>query len=382
MSKIKVDTVTNVAGSGAPNIPDGITIGGVALASVNTQEHYAQSTEPSSPKNGAVWYDTDDDKAYVYINSEFYELAYTNIPTFLGSRALVAGGNTTSSSAVNVIQYFAIPTTANAVDFGDLTQTRSYLSGCSNGERGLFGGGQAGSYGSTVYNTIDYVTIGTTGNAIDFGDLVATRSYLASCSGGNRAVFAGGGNSSSSTAANAIQWVSFLTTGNAISFGILGQSRFGLAGCSNGSRGVFAGGKFPYQSTSYNIIDYITIDTMGNSTDFGDLTVGRNRLAGCSNETRGVFAGGTTNGIWDYKNEIDYITIATTGNATDFGDLSEQKFDMAGAANSTRATFSGGTKGDTHKNAIEYITIANTGNATDFGDLLAVTEAPAGLSGD
>ncbi len=379
MSKIKVDTVTNVAGSGAPNIPDGITIGGVALASVNTQEHYAQSTEPSSPKNGAVWYDTDDDKTYVYINSEFYELAYTNIPTFLGSRALVAGGIT--SSTVNVIQYFAIPTAGNAVDFGDLTVARHSGTGFSNGERGLFAGGAAGGAYSTLYNTIDYVTIATTGNATDFGDMNSTRMRLASCSGGNRGLIAGGGDTINSGAGNQIQWLSFLTLGNAVSFGLLTQSRFGVTGCSNGSRGVFAGGKKPY-AASRDEIDYVTIDTLGNATDFGNLTVARWRLSGCSNETRGVFAGGSTNTIWDYRNEIDYITIATTGNATDFGDLSEQKFDMAGAANSTRATFSGGTKGDTHKNAIEYITIATTGNATDFGDLLAVTEAPAGLSGD
>ena len=45
------------------------------------------------------------------------------------------------------------------------------------GSRGLFGGGNGTS------NVIDYVTIATTGNAIDFGDLSVTRKQLASCSG-------------------------------------------------------------------------------------------------------------------------------------------------------------------------------------------------------
>lgn len=45
------------------------------------------------------------------------------------------------------------------------------------GERGVFGGG---------YNTtslIDYVTIATTGNAINFGNLTLARRHLAACSG-------------------------------------------------------------------------------------------------------------------------------------------------------------------------------------------------------
>jgi len=44
--------------------------------------------------------------------------------------------------------------------------------------KGLFGGGYTGVY----YNVMDYVTIDTTGNATDFGDLTVERSALAGCS--------------------------------------------------------------------------------------------------------------------------------------------------------------------------------------------------------
>ena len=44
--------------------------------------------------------------------------------------------------------------------------------------RGLFGGG----YGNDNSNVIDYVTIATTGNATDFGDLTVGRHRLAACS--------------------------------------------------------------------------------------------------------------------------------------------------------------------------------------------------------
>ena len=44
--------------------------------------------------------------------------------------------------------------------------------------RGLFGGGTTGS----ASNVIDYVTIASTGNATDFGDLTVARYRLSACS--------------------------------------------------------------------------------------------------------------------------------------------------------------------------------------------------------
>ena len=47
------------------------------------------------------------------------------------------------------------------------------------GGRGVFGGGKAVPY----VNTIDYVTIQTTGNATDFGNLLGTQGYGAGLAG-------------------------------------------------------------------------------------------------------------------------------------------------------------------------------------------------------
>ena len=46
------------------------------------------------------------------------------------------------------------------------------------GERGCFGGGYTGS----DQNVIEYVTIHTTGNGTDFGDLTQARQYIAGAS--------------------------------------------------------------------------------------------------------------------------------------------------------------------------------------------------------
>ena len=50
--------------------------------------------------------------------------------------------------------------------------------------RGLFGGGLS-SGTSTHHNVIDYVTIATTGNATDFGDLTVARSNVMGNSSGH-----------------------------------------------------------------------------------------------------------------------------------------------------------------------------------------------------
>ena len=62
-------------------------------------------------------------------------------------------------------------TGGNAVRFGDLPSERTSTTGCASQTRGFVMGG----YGveSPVYtNAIDYITIASAGNSMDFGDLV------------------------------------------------------------------------------------------------------------------------------------------------------------------------------------------------------------------
>lgn len=54
--------------------------------------------------------------------------------------------------------------------------------------RGVFGGGYTGS----MSNVMDYITIDTTGNATDFGDLTVARWGCAGVSSNTRGVFGGG----------------------------------------------------------------------------------------------------------------------------------------------------------------------------------------------
>jgi len=74
MTQIKVDNIADAAGTGAPDFSDGLTVAGSALSTLNTAEYYSSATEPASPKNGAIWWDTANEKVMVYIAGEFKEV--------------------------------------------------------------------------------------------------------------------------------------------------------------------------------------------------------------------------------------------------------------------------------------------------------------------
>ena len=284
-------------------------------------------------------------------------------------RGLFAAGYTTSTFN-NVIDYITIPTTGNAIDFGDFTN-RYLTAGCASSTRGLFGGGEvSGSYTAGA----SYVTIATTGNAISFGNLTQDRRALGSCSSSTRGVFAGGTLFGPPYASNVMDYFTIATTGAATDFGDLTEgSSASTGGCGSSTRGLF--GAVTLSGVSANGIDYITIASTGNATNFGALTGGssRNYVAAASNSTRAIFGAGGAGA----QNIIDYVTIATTGNATDFGDLISNINSSAGVASSIRAVFGGG---DPPTNVIQYVTIATTGNATDFGDLTVARQGSASCS--
>jgi len=139
------------------------------------------------------------------------------------TRTVIGGGEDYSgggNSAVNTMDYVTTQTAANAADFGDLTVARYAMNSgvIANDVRGLFTSGYASNY----EQTIDYITIQTTGNATDFGDTLQGLLDPATCSDGTTGIIAGGSKGGSgSQDDNTIQKVTIATTGNATDFGDL-----------------------------------------------------------------------------------------------------------------------------------------------------------------
>ena len=257
---------------------------------------------------------------------------------YYGDRGLRFGGYDTGVDHSNVIDYWNIASsTGNAVDFGDLTRKRSYIASCSNASRALSFGGQSSSPFASGSDIIDYVTIASTGNATDFGDMLSARNRAACESNGTRAIHGGGTDGSSNV--NTIEYATIATTGNTIDFGDLSVARERLSAASNGSRIVFIGG----QAGGYsNTMDYVTGDTTGNAQDFGDLLtpLSNHGATGTGTGDRAIVFGGLASG--SYHNVIQYFPVSTTGNSSDFGDLLGNHAYASACCNSTKAQFVGG----------------------------------------
>ena len=386
MSEFKIRKLTDRAGTGAPNFTHGFNINGSDSGLLGVT-HTTGSSAPDSPSNADTWWDTGNDKYYVYVAGAWREYSIpSSAILYYGDRGLRFGGYDTGVDYSNVIDYWNITSAGNATDFGDLTLKRNYVASCSNASRAVSMGGASTQNGDgtayTAYGTdiIDYVTIATTGNATDFGDLLARRNRAACESNGVRALHAGGNTYTGTTQinTNTIEYATIDTTGNTVDFGDLTVTRERLSAASNGSRIVFNGGT--NSGTSYNTMDYITGDTAGNATDFGDLlTVLTNHGAtGTGTGDRAIVFGGNPSS--GYHNVIQYFAVSTTGNSADFGDLTGNHAYASACCNATKAQFVGGY-GPSDINVIQEVTMATLGNAVDFGDITEEVYSSGATSG-
>ena len=147
------------------------------------------------------------------------------------TRGLIGGGYV-SPAGIDNIEYLTIATLGNSTDFGDLTQGRGNFAGLSSSTRGIFAGGTNPSN-----NIIDFVTIASTGNATDFGDMIDANSGAMSATSNNtRGVIVGGDQQPANYYVNTMQYVTIATTGNAQDFGdaLTAKSYMGMTSDSHG----------------------------------------------------------------------------------------------------------------------------------------------------
>ena len=319
-----------------------------------------------------------------------------------GTRGLVFGGSRNDGSSMvptDIIDYKTVSSTGAMSDFGDLTVTGAnyYVCGLSNGTRGVVTGGYTHVGGNAMYNNLQYVTVGSTGNTTDAGDLTQAKSDGVSASNGTNGYYFAGNIIASWAELQEIDYWAIATSNNASDFGDLSTSAIdNQGGAINDAtyalryKGITSGSTW-----GNKYIDYITMASTSDTSDFGDMTVtGAQGLGGCEDTTRGVNWSGRTGGSTD-TDVIDYVTTATTADATDFGNVSS---DYAGAyttgagnqssgnnavSNLTKGEVYGGySQGGPYHQHIDYITIQTTGNATSAGDDLTAENNQLGaLSG-
>jgi len=290
-------------------------------------------------------------------------------------RGLLMGGFT-GNGEFDGIEYITITSSGSAGDFGDLSEVKGHGQpmGMSN-TRSIFAGGLRGGDASGTSDRIEFVTVASTGDVTDFGDLAVNKCRGNGVSSQTRGIhgkgFDGTGDGSAS---NAMAFVTIANTGASTDFGDLSEGKRSVFSTNSPTVGLFAGG---YNDT--NVIDQIVMASAGNSTDFGDLTGKKNgEGAGviCSN-TRGIIeCGGQKDGVSGFSNEIAYVTIGTAGNAADFGDLTAVS-DGNCKISSREIGITAGGSNSSINTVIQKFVIASTGNAVDYGDLVT----PSGGAG-
>ena len=321
--------------------------------------------------SGSIRFNTDSSRLEIYNGEAWWEIDATSPEQQTGgTRGLIFGGE--GSNPRNTIQFFNVDSTGNAIDFGDMNDERTEGMACASRVRAFAVGGFLGGQPTNYTNTIDMVTIASTGNATNFSDSAYQKGQGASCASATRGVTAGG--VYNGVTQNTIDFFTMSSTANGLDFGDISITSRGVAACSSPTRGIFFLGDNA-GSTKVNTIEFVTISTTGNSSDFGDSTTTARYSSGCSNAVRGLKFGGNDGSA---TSTIDFITIATLGNAKDFGDLlaATSDFGPTGFSSPTRGVVAGGGGITT----IQYVKIMTTGNSKDFGDLTAGNQYGAGAS--
>ena len=193
----------------------------------------------------------------------------------------------------NVIDYVTIASQGNATDFGDMLVTTMHGACFSSSTRYIAAGGhQTNGPSYPASNHINYITISSTGDAIDFGDLNETRWCMASASSRTRGIWAGGSLNyiPGQADTNTLQYVTIASTGNAVDFGDLKTAFHWGQGSCNNIRAVWAGG-YVAPGTN-NVVQMTTIATTGNAVDWGDLLEAGHNGGVCSSPVAGFVLGG------------------------------------------------------------------------------------------
>ena len=365
MTEIRVDTIVDAAGTGAPDFSTAPTVGGVALGSLSTSSFTSSGTEPSSPSDGAVWWDTANSELKIYANSAWQTVTLGALPpqSYYGDRAVVFGARYNGNYYGQRIQYFDITTTGNASSFGLDLYSRG-----ANGEMACAGGSRALMWQGVDFgvfrDTISYIETTTTGNATQFGSTPNSRYEGAACADGTYGMACDGYNSSHSNQSN-IDYVTIATTGNASAFGNDHRSRTRCTATSDGTYGYII---FDGSGSTSQALSKFTFGTSGSATNpgYSGGSFSANYWGTMSgDESYAIHAGGRA-GTTDTQSMYRW-TWGTSANCSYMGNvLPTGRRNHSSTTNGSRWCIIGGRNTD----EILYIDLYSGSSTTDFGDLM------------
>ena len=209
---------------------------------------------------------------------DFGDMTQSNNPGGGGgdqTRGIITGG---ASPANDQIQFFNMVSKGNASDFGaDQPFSGAYAGAFSSPTRTVMFGGRSSPY--VAHNSIWFVTTQTTGIVNDFGDYT-NQQYggtgvfnAAGASSPTRGIIAGGyiNTNPAGNNTNQMEFVTIATTGNSVDFGDLTTAQQMSKGAASSIRGFFAKDSPSLLTSGNHAVDSVIFSSLGNSTHFSDL---------------------------------------------------------------------------------------------------------------
>ena len=257
-----------------------------------------------------------------------------------GTRGIIAGGY--NGGYKTEMYGVTMSSKGGSFDFGDMINGSYAGNGMSNGVRGVLG--NAGRGDNSTQAMITFVNIASAGGDSEFGWNDAARQVPTGVAGQKGEYSTGssptrglmaGGHTHSSSCYKGINYITIMTKGDAIDFGELTTTNSYSGGAANSTRMIVFGGYTvsPNNTNAVNTIEYLTMATLGNATDFGDMTDEVHSLAANATSTRAAVAGGRNDGN-TIINTIEYVTISTTGNSANFGDITSTRRGLTSSSDS------------------------------------------------
>lgn len=166
---------------------------------------------------------------------------YSMCGTSSTTRGIMTSGNynfSGGSGPSSEIEYVTIASTGNATSFGDMVTDRDGSTAASSNTRGLIATGYLD--GTNLTDAIDYITIASTGNGTNFGSMSSGRRTQSGMSNSTRAVFTVGNIGQGPyyrVPTGSDEYVTIATTGNSANFGELITKRVANAGTASDSHG-------------------------------------------------------------------------------------------------------------------------------------------------
>ena len=269
---------------GASNNIRGVLVGGYTAAPTNSRISTIQAL--TIPTEGEIF-----DFGDLRFNSQ--QLSGTGNET----RGVIAMGyaypnmspvsNLSVNMTYNMIEFM---TDGNRTDFGDIIPGAASrdLATTSTHIRGYYAGGEGTDQSPANNKNITIKGFANNSESVKFGEL-STNSMRGACLGSaTRGVFVIGHIAGGNTFSNTMEYITLATSGETTDFG---DTTDATGHCNNNAasntiRGVYHHPRTSNGGAELNSLEYITIATTGNAADFGDA-VNKHRNMGATTDSHG-----------------------------------------------------------------------------------------------